>query len=57
MDKQDLFRDFDEMAFNAISAATELLQTNVVARDTKAIMKINRFRLWLMQYQDEAAKK
>lgn len=56
MDKQDLFRNFDECAFKAIAALTELLQTNLVSRDTKAIMKINRFRVWLMDYQDKTNK-
>ncbi len=56
MDKQELFRNFDEEVFTTLTSLNSLLQTNVVSRDTKAIMKINRFRCWLMDYQDGTTK-
>lgn len=48
--------NFDEIAVKAIFALNDLMQTREVAMQTKAVTKINRFKVWLMQLQDEMAK-
>lgn len=47
--------NFDEIAVNAIFALNDLMQTREVAMQTKAVTKINRFKVWLMHLQDEMA--
>lgn len=47
--------NFDEIAVKAIFALNDLMQTREVAMQTKAVTKINRFKVWLMQMQDEMA--
>lgn len=49
--------NFDEIAVNAIFALNDLMQVREVAMQTKAVTKINRFKVWLMQLQDEMACK
>lgn len=39
---------FDEFSFAALSALGSLMACNEVCRDQRAVMKINRFRAWLM---------
>lgn len=45
--------NFDEIAVKAIFALNDLMQTREVARQTKAVTKINRFKVWVMQLQDD----
>lgn len=45
--------NFDEIAVKAIFALNDLMQTREVAMQTKAVTKINRFKVWIMQLQDE----
>lgn len=47
--------NFDEIAVKAIFALNDLMQTREVAKQTKAVTKINRFKVWVMQLQDEMA--
>ena len=47
--------NFDEIAVKAIFALNDLMQTREVAKHTKAVTKINRFKVWVMQLQDEMA--
>ena len=39
---------FDEFSFAALSALGSLMACNEVCRNQRAVMKINRFRAWLM---------
>lgn len=45
---------FDEFSFNAISALGSLMACNEVCRNQRAVMKINRFRAWLMDLKPQA---
>lgn len=47
--------NFDEIAVKAIFALNDLMQTREVTMQTKAVTKINRFKVWLMQMLDEMA--
>ena len=47
--------NFDEIAVKAIFALNDLMQAREVAKQTKAVTKINRFKVWVMQLQDEMA--
>lgn len=40
--------DFDEFSSAALAALGGLMACNEVSRDQRAVMKINRFRVWLM---------
>ena len=43
---------FDEFSF-ALSALGSLMVCNEVCRDQRAVMKINRFRAWLMDLKPQ----
>lgn len=45
---------FDEFSFNAMSALGSLMACNEVCRNQRAVMKINRFRAWLMDLKPQA---
>lgn len=47
--------NFDEIAVNAIFALNDLMQAREIAMQTKAVTKINRFKVWVMQLLDEIA--
>lgn len=42
---------FDEFIFAALSALGSLMACNEVCRNQRAVMKINRFRAWLMDLE------
>ena len=44
---------FDEFSFDALSALGNLMACNEVCRDQRAVMKINRFRAWLMDLKPQ----
>lgn len=44
---------FDEFSFAALSALGGLMACNEVCRNQRAVMKINRFRAWLMDLKPE----
>ena len=46
-------KGFDEFSFAALSALGSLMACNVVCRDQRAVMKINRFRAWLMDLKPQ----
>lgn len=50
---------FDEFSFAALSALGSLMACNEVCRNQRAVMKINRFRAWLMdlKLQDNPEQK
>lgn len=44
---------FDEFSFAALSALGSLMACNEVCRNQRAVMKINRFRAWLMDLKPQ----
>lgn len=44
---------FDEFSFAALSALGGLMACKEVCRNQRAVMKINRFRAWLMDLKPE----
>lgn len=44
---------FDEFLFAALSALGSLMACNEVCRNQRAVMKINRFRAWLMDLKQQ----
>ena len=44
---------FDEFSFAALSALGSLMACNEVCRIQRAVMKINRFRAWLMDLKPD----
>lgn len=44
--------DFDELAFNAITALNALMVSKTVSKSSKAVVKINRFKGWLNDFWD-----
>lgn len=44
--------DFNELAFNAITALNALMVNKVVSKSSKAVVKINRFKGWLNDFWD-----
>lgn len=48
---------FDEFSFAALSALGSLMACNEVCRNQRAVMKINRFRAWLMDLKQDNPNK
>ena len=46
--------EFDEFSFAALSALGSIMACNEVCRNQRAVMKINRFRAWLMDLKPQA---
>lgn len=44
---------FNEFSFAALSALGSLMACNEVCRNQRAVMKINRFRAWLMDLKSD----
>lgn len=44
---------FDEFRFAALTALGSLMACNEVCRNQRAVMKINRFRAWLMDLKPQ----
>ena len=44
---------FDEFSFAALTALGSLMACNEVCRNQRAVMKINRFRAWLMDLKPQ----
>ena len=44
---------FDEFSFEAITALGNLMACSEVCKNQRAVMKINRFRAWLMDLRPE----
>lgn len=42
--------DFDELAFNAITALNALMVNKTVSKSSRAVVKINRFKGWLNDF-------
>lgn len=41
---------FDEYSFEVLAALNHLITTNEVCKNDKAVMKINRFKKWLLDF-------
>lgn len=44
--------NFNEVVFNCITSVNALMTSNEVAKDDKAIIKLNRFKKWLNEFAD-----
>lgn len=42
--------NFNETVFNAITAINALIVSSEVAKDDKAVIKLNRFKKWLNEF-------
>jgi hypothetical protein len=49
--------DFDELAFNAITALNALMVNNTISKSSRAVVKINRFKGWLNDFWDAENRK
>lgn len=43
-------RNFDEIIFNCITSVNALMTSTEVAKDDKAVIKLNRFKKWLNEF-------
>ena len=44
--------NFNEIIFNCITSVNALMTSNEVAKDDKAVIKLNRFKKWLNEFAD-----
>lgn len=42
--------NFNELIFNCITSVNALITSNKVAKDDKAVIKLNRFKKWLNEF-------
>lgn len=42
--------NFNEIIFNCITSINELMTSNEVSKDDKAVIKLNRFKKWLNEF-------
>lgn len=42
--------NFNEVVFNCITSVNALMTSNEVAKDVKAVIKLNRFKKWLNEF-------
>lgn len=47
---------FDEYSFEVLAALNHLITTNEVCKNDKAVMKINRFKKWLLDFTSTEQK-
>lgn len=43
-------RNFDEIILNCVTSVNALMTSNEVAKDDKAVIKLNRFKKWLNEF-------
>lgn len=43
-------KNFNEVIFNCITSVNDLMTSNEVAKDDKAVIKLNRFKKWLNEF-------
>lgn len=43
-------RNFDEIILNCVTSVNALMTSNEVAKDDKAVIKLNRFKKWLNDF-------
>lgn len=44
--------NFNEIVFNCITGVNALMTSNEVAKDDKAVIKLNRFKKWLNEFAE-----
>lgn len=49
--------NFNEIIFNCITSVNALMTSNEVAKDDKAVIKLNRFKKWLNEFSAENGMK
>ena len=49
--------NFNELIFNCITSVNALITSNEVAKDDKAVIKLNRFKKWLNEFAGENGMK
>lgn len=42
--------NFNETVFNCITSVNSLMTSNEVAKDDKAVIKLNRFKKWINEF-------
>lgn len=47
---------FDKYSFEVLAALNHLITTNEVCKNDKAVMKINRFKKWLLDFTSTEQK-
>jgi hypothetical protein len=47
---------FDEYSFEVLAALNHLITTNEVCKNEKAVMRINRFKKWLLDFTSTEQK-
>ena len=50
-------KKFNEIIFNCITSVNDLMTSNEVAKDDKAVIKLNRFKKWLNEFADARGMK
>lgn len=45
-----MHKNFNEIIFNCITSVNALMTSNEVAKDDKAVIKLNHFRKWLNEF-------
>lgn len=43
-------KNFNEIIFNCITSVNDLMTSTEVAKDDKAVIKLNRFKKWLNEF-------
>lgn len=43
-------KNFDEIIFNCITSVNDLMTSNEIAKDDKAVIKLIRFKKWLNEF-------
>jgi hypothetical protein len=43
-------KNFNEIIFNCITSVNALMTSNEIAKDEKAVIKLNRFKKWLNEF-------
>ena len=44
--------NFNEIIFNCVTSVNALMTSNEVAKEDKAVIKLNRFKKWLNEFAD-----
>lgn len=58
MENKEVVRDeFNEMVAITVSALNGLMQTNEVCKADKAVLKINRFKAWVLELSEQVNAK
>ena len=53
---EPILNPFDEYSFEVLTALNHLITTNEVCKNDKAVMKINRFIMWHLEFTSTEQK-